>query len=92
MPVSGLVLTLSDDQARRDAALAALGENPSLSLGVLLHQRLPVAMDTINSEMDKELWNWISSLPGVLFIDLVCADFSTDGPAERPPISRKALP
>lgn len=78
MPVSGLILTLSDDRAKRDSALVALRENPAIELGELMDHRLPVAVETPSSDADQQLWHWLHSLPGVIFVDLVCADSSTD--------------
>ena len=81
MPVSGLVLTLSRNDAHRVDALAALGRHPSVDVGEAQGSRLPIVVDTDNSEDDRAVWEWLHTLPGVLFVDLVCADASEDAPA-----------
>jgi hypothetical protein len=78
MPVSGLVVTLSHDPVERAAALRALGSCSALALGELQQHRLPVAADTPHSDADRALWAWLHALPGVVFVDLVCADCSAD--------------
>ncbi|TVQ62275.1 MAG: hypothetical protein EA379_05430 [Phycisphaerales bacterium] len=81
MPVSGLVLTLSRNDADRAAALTALDRREGVSIGEPQGHRLPIVVDTPCSEDDRAVWEWLHTLPGVLFVDLVCADASEDAPA-----------
>jgi len=78
MPVSGLVLTLSREELCRRKVLAALCEHASIAIGELAAHRLPIVVDTPNSEEDRAIWNWLQELPGVLFVDLVCTDATED--------------
>ena len=84
MPISGLVLTLSDDPTLRASALEAVSGNVKIEPGRLARQRLPSVVDTASSCEDKAVWEWLHELPGVLFVDLVSADYSEDEP--EPPM------
>lgn len=80
MPVSGLILSLSDDPRNRDAALQAIKQHNAISLGEMQGRRLPIVVDTPGSDTDREVWAWLHELSGVLFVDLVCTDASDDTP------------
>ena len=75
MPVSGLVVTLSNDPDRGAEAINAIDAEPSLEIGTTVSQRMAVVMDTQSSEADKALWNWLQSLPGVVFVDVAMVGF-----------------
>jgi nitrate reductase NapAB chaperone NapD len=80
VPVSGLVLTLSRDPDDAAAALCALRGHPAIEVGRAQGQRLPIVADTRAEEEDKAVWEWLHTLEGVLFVDLVSADSSDDPP------------
>jgi len=80
MPVSGLVLTLTDAAPAREQALATVRSHPAVDVGEPCGGRVPIVVDTLDSEADKEMWEWLGALPGVLFVDLVCTDSSADPP------------
>ena len=82
MPVSGLILSLNDDRRLRDGALEAIKHHNAVSLGEMQGQRLPIVVDTPDSDADREVWRWLHELPGVLFVDLVCTDASDDAPEQ----------
>jgi hypothetical protein len=89
MPVSGLVLTLSSDAERTSAAISELRSHPSIVIGDLAGPKLPIVVDTPTSEDDRAVWEWLHSLPGIRFVELVCADVSADtttnpSPERRP--------
>ena len=82
MPVSGLVLTLKNDGAGSSAVLAELRAHGSITLGDRAGHRLPIVVDTPGSDEDRAVWEWLHTLPGIAFVELVCADMSADaGPA-----------
>ncbi|MCW5755574.1 MAG: hypothetical protein KIT24_12775 [Phycisphaeraceae bacterium] len=81
MPVSGLILSLSDHQHMREQALQAIHGHGLITAGALQGRRLPIVVDTPTSEQDREVWEWLSELPGVVFVDLVCTDSSDDASA-----------
>lgn len=78
MPVSGLVLTLSREESCRREALSALYEHASIVIGERVAHRLPIVVDTPNSEEDRAIWEWLQKLPGVAFVNLVCTDATED--------------
>ena len=87
MPVSGLVVSLSDEPQKRADALAVIGREQRITVGVLEAQRLAIVLDTASSEEDKQLWDWLGSLPGVSFLEVAFVGFEQREeplPASRP--------
>lgn len=80
MPVSGLVISLSENHQWRQAAIDAIGDEPRIEIGVIESGRMSVVMDTADSEEDKQLWNWLSSLGGVIHLDVAMIGFEDDEP------------
>lgn len=80
MPVAGLVVTLTDIDALREAARAALSGDARITLGAL-HDggRLPLVTDTASLREEQDLWNEIARTPGVLLVDLAFHDSSDAG-------------
>ena len=75
MPVSGLVVSLSDEPNPRVAALVVIGREPRITVGVSAGNRLAIVLDTDSSEQDKQLWDWLDSLPGVSFLEVAFVGF-----------------
>jgi nitrate reductase NapAB chaperone NapD len=75
MPVSGLVVTLTDDQERRDSALAAIRREPRIEIGMMEARQLAIVVDTPSGDDDRQLWQWLNSLPGVEFVDVALVGF-----------------
>lgn len=71
MPVSGLVVSLSDEPQTRADALAVIGQEARIAMGVLEVNRLAIVLDTASTEEDCRLWDWLNSLAGVSFVDVV---------------------
>lgn len=69
MAISGLVLTLSDDDAA-DSALAVLSLDPRLTLGERFGQKLAVVAETPGVESDRQLWDDLSRTPGIIHVDI----------------------
>lgn len=82
MPISGLLITLDRDPAKRADALAALQRHPSIDLGEGEDHRIPIVVDTPSSDEDRAVWNWLHELPGVTFVDVVYVHFD-EGEASR---------
>lgn len=82
MPVLGVVVTLSERPAAREAALAAMRADPRLTVGEAMGpagsagRRVPVVIDTIDRDEDRACWRALEALPGVDAIELAFADFS----------------
>ena len=75
MPVSGLVVSLSDEPQSRAEALAVIGREARITVGVLEANRLAIVLDTPSSEEDRRLWEWLGSLPGVSFVEVAFVGF-----------------
>ena len=55
MPVSGLVVSLSDEPQLRAEALAAIGQQPQITMGLLEANRLAIVVDTNSSQEDQAI-------------------------------------
>ncbi len=85
MPISGLVVSLSDQAELREQAVRAIEQEPRIEVGALASHRLAIVVDTASSEQDKELWHWLTSLPGVLFVEVAMVGFEATAAAPTPP-------
>lgn len=85
MPISGLAITLSDDHAAREAAMTSLRAHSLITLGQREGHRLPIVVETPDSEVDRDVWDWLHALPGVRFVDVACVHFTDEehGSAEE---------
>lgn len=75
MPISGLAITLSDNEPQAAATLKALASHPAITLGPQMGRRVPVVVETAGSHEDQAVWQWIHDLPGVQFVDVACVHF-----------------
>ena len=83
MAISGLVLTLTDDDAQRAQAMLSLAALPELDLGDLAGLRLPVVADTPDRRADRDLFERLQAMPGVLFADVAYVWFDVDPAAHE---------
>lgn len=84
MPVSGLVVSLADDPALREQTIATIGRESRIEIGSLEFQRMAIVIDTVSTDEDKQLWHWLTSLPGVVFVDVVMVGFEDPEEAAAP--------
>ena len=75
MPVSGLVVSLSDGPQPRAEALSAIRREARITMGVFEANRLAIVLDTASSEEDRQLWDWLGSLSGVSFVEVAFVGF-----------------
>lgn len=78
MPVSGLVVSLVSDPQLRKEAIASIRSEPRIEIGVIEGRRMAIVLDTESTDADKQLWCWLSSLPGVVFVDVALVGFDED--------------
>jgi hypothetical protein len=88
MPISGLVVSLVSDRQLRDEALELIRMEPRIEVGAMHANRMAIVLDTPTIDEDKRLWCWLSSLPGVVFVDLAMVAFD---PADPLPSSSQAM-
>ena len=75
MPVSGLIINFSPDVHLRQATLDALRSHPAIQVGEATDHRLPIVVETTDSDESALMWEWLHSLPGVSLIDLAYLHF-----------------
>lgn len=75
MPVSGLRITLVDDETIAQRALTALGDDDRVEIGVRNAAHVAAVVDTVDRDEDKHVWRWINELPGVRHVDVVFVSF-----------------
>lgn len=76
MPITGAVVTLSEDEAEAEAAARDLRGHPAIVVGPARGLRLPVVLDTDTQAEHDALWAAIDRTPGVMMVELAFADFS----------------
>ena len=79
MPVSGLVVSLSDEPQLRADALSVIGREPRITMGICEENRLAIVVETVNSDQDRQLWEWLGDLPGVTFVEVAFIGFDQHG-------------
>jgi len=78
MPISGLVVTLSDDAVLQRAALDAMRHHPALELGERSIHQIPVVVESASEEEDRLIWEWLHTLPGVALVVVAFIHFDED--------------
>lgn len=83
MPISGLVVALADDALGQQSA-DRIAAAPQIEVGRRTAHKLAVVVETASSDEDRDLWQWLRDLPGVVHVDVVFIGFddpSQDSPA-----------
>ena len=80
MPVSGLVVSLSEGSQLRAEALSAIRRETRITMGDMAANRLALVLDTASSEEDRQLWDWLGSLSGVSFVEVAFIGFEQSEP------------
>lgn len=83
MPISGLVVTLCSDDSRCQETLAALQSHEGIQLGPRQDDRLALVLETPDSQSDRQVWEWLQSLPGVVQIEIAVIHFDEGISTER---------
>lgn len=82
MAISGLVITLSEHEAERAAALACIAKERALTLGQAHGLRLPAVLESDDRHHYQRCWDALVDLPGVLQVDLVFVDYEASGESD----------
>jgi len=77
MLTSGLIITLNPEPATQAVAMARLRTRPELTLGELTDRWLPAALETPGDAESREVHDWLMTLPGVAFVDVVSVNFES---------------
>ena len=78
MPISGLVITLSEDTDLAAQALEALKQRAELTLGTPHNRWLPLVLEAPDPRTGSQLHEWLCALPGVATVDVVTVHFDED--------------
>ena len=78
MITSGLVITLSADAALAAQAVAELSARSEFTPGERNDRWLPMAMEARDDTESRELHDWLHTLPGVDYVDVVYVNFNSD--------------
>ena len=84
MPISGLVVSLKSDPQLREEAITAIRQEKRIEIGLIQSRRMAIVLDTASTDEDKQLWCWLSSLPGVVLVDVAMVGFDEPGHLEQP--------
>lgn len=76
--VSGLVISVSDDEANRAALIEALVEAGCFELGEWIENRLPVALEAADERISREWFEWLCGLPGVVKVDVAVVSWEAE--------------
>ena len=82
MPISGLVVTLSDNPVLQQAALAAMREHPALELGERTRNQIALVAESACEQEDRLIWEWLHALPGVAMVVVAFIHFDDEPGAE----------
>lgn len=92
MIISGLLLTLSKDPRMADRALATLRARPEFLLATCHQRWLPVVVEVPDVATSRDLHDWLHTLPGVDFVDVVQVSFEEDSLEPSPGGHRNRVP
>ena len=81
MSVSGLVVTLEDDEARAAEAHARIERDPRLTVGERVGRRVPVVAQTESPEEDRTLWDALRAMAGIAHVDVTFVAFDEPRPS-----------
>jgi|MDTC01.1.fsa_nt_gb hypothetical protein len=72
-----VVLTLTSEREERQAAIKSLRELSDVTLGRMVGNRLPVAIQTDSERGDADLWRQVRRSAGILHAEVVFAEVGT---------------
>lgn len=83
MAISGLVVTLAEDDAAADATVTQLRADTRLTLGDRFGRRLALVADTPSIHADRDLWDELRETPGITNVDVTFVHLDTDPAPSR---------
>ena len=72
-----VVLTLTSEREERQTAIKSLRELSDVTLGRMVGNRLPVAIQTDSERGDADLWRQVRRSAGILHAEVVFAEVGT---------------
>ena len=71
MPVNGLLLTLTEDEALVNDALLVIAARDDIELGDRTGRWQPVVVETSGTGESHDVHEWLQELPGIVMVDVV---------------------
>jgi hypothetical protein len=87
MPISGLVVTLREEQPGRTTALGLLASDARIEVGEAQGNRIPIVTETRTAAEAENLARELALLEGVYGVDVVSIDTSLDLEESPPSIA-----
>ena len=82
MPISGLVVTFRSSVAEHPEAVEALRMMPEIDIGESAGSKLAIVIDSETACRDREIWNSVQELPGVIDLAVAMVAFDEDDQAK----------
>jgi hypothetical protein len=92
MPVSGVVITLTDRPDAASGFADACSDDARITLGDRSDNRWPIALDTPSADESEQLHEWLLALPSVQLTDVVYVAFDDESPSSDPITPRTTEP
>jgi hypothetical protein len=83
MSISGLVVTLADEDVTAESAVTTLRADARLTLGERFGRRLAIVADTSSVHDDRVLWDELREMPGVVHVDVTFVHLDADLPEDQ---------
>jgi hypothetical protein len=91
MAISGLVITLSENESAAHAALMSLESDPRLTMGECFGHRVAIVAETSSPDADQALWEALRSHPGIVNVDVAFVEVDAGTQHAEPAASTSAL-
>jgi nitrate reductase NapAB chaperone NapD len=92
VPISGLVVVFESSEALSDQRVQQLAEHAAIEVGERQRDRVAIVVDSTSKDQDRQVWEWLQSLPGVSDIKIAFVGFDDvadeDAPQESGGVSR----
>ena len=75
VPISGLVVTFNSPVKHHLAAVESLAAFPEVEIGQRGGSKLAIVVDSENKRRDREIWDAVQQLPGVIDVAVAMVAF-----------------
>ena len=75
MTTVGAVLMLANGQPDRRRVIEKLKDMSEITVGEIIGDRLPIAVETLSLVHDRDVWNRLREMPSILHYEIAFACF-----------------
>ncbi len=75
MPISGLVIVLDAPNGPFPDTLRELRAHAAIEVGEMTDHNIAIVVESTSNQHDREIWQWVQELPGVLDIRIAFVGF-----------------